>query len=90
MLKVLELFAGIGACSSALDRLGIEHEIVDAVEIDKYAIKSFNAIHGTNFDVQDITVWDKNIECDLIMHRFTLPRLFDSRKTSRWRHRKWH
>ena len=26
-LKVLELFAGIGACSKALERLGIEHEM---------------------------------------------------------------
>lgn len=68
MLKVLELFAGIGACSKALERLGIEHEIVDAVEIDKYAVASFNAIHGTNFEPQDITKWDKDIECDLIMH----------------------
>lgn len=68
MLKVLELFAGIGACSKALTNLGIEHEIVDAVEIDKYAVQSFNAIHGTNFEPQDITKWDKDIECDLIMH----------------------
>ena len=68
MLKVLELFAGIGACSKALERLGIEHEIVDAVEIDKYAIKSFNAIHGTNFEPQDITKWDKDLKCDLIIH----------------------
>ena len=68
MIKVLELFAGIGACSKALERLNIEHEIVDAVEIDKYAIASFNAIHGTNFEPQDITQWDKDIECDLIMH----------------------
>ena len=57
-----------GACSKALERLGIEHEIIDAVEIDKYAIESFNAIHNTNFDVQDITIWDKDIEVDLIMH----------------------
>jgi DNA (cytosine-5)-methyltransferase 1 len=68
MLRVLELFAGIGACSKALTNLGIEHEIVDAVEIDKFAIQSFNAIHGTNFEPQDITKWDKDIECDLIMH----------------------
>ena len=67
-LKVLELFAGIGACSKALERLKIDHEIVDAVEIDKFAIKSFNAIHGTDFEPQDITKWDKDIECDLIMH----------------------
>ena len=68
MVKVLELFAGIGACSKALTNLGIQHEIVDAVEIDKYAIKSFNAVHGTDFEPQDITTWDKDIKCDLIMH----------------------
>lgn len=68
LMKILELFAGIGACSKALTNLGIEHEIVDAVEIDKYAIKSFNAIHGTNFEPQDITKWNKDIKVDLIMH----------------------
>lgn len=67
-LKVLELFSGIGACSKALERLGVEHEIVDSVEIDKYAVKSFNAVHGTNFEPQDITKWDKDIQVDLIMH----------------------
>lgn len=68
MIRVLELFAGIGACSKALTNLGVEHEIVDAVEIDKYAVQSFNAVHGTDFEPQDITKWDKDIECDLIMH----------------------
>lgn len=67
-IKILELFAGIGACSKALEKLNIPFEIVDAVEIDRYAIKSFNAIHGTSFEPQDITTWDKDIEVDLIMH----------------------
>lgn len=67
-LKVLELFGGIGACSKALERLGIDYEIADYVEIDKYAVKSFNAIHNTNFEPQDICKWDKDIEVDLIMH----------------------
>ena len=67
-LKILELFGGIGACSKALKRLGIDYEIVDYVEIDKYAVKSFNAIHNTNFEPQDICGWDKDIEVDLIMH----------------------
>ena len=70
MIKILELFGGIGACSKALERLGIEHEIVDYVEIDKYAVKSFNAIHNTNFEPQDITQWDKDIEVDLICGGF--------------------
>lgn len=69
-LKVLELFAGLGACSKALERLNIPHEIVDAVEIDKYAIQSFNAIHGTNFEPQDICTWDKDIKVDLICGGF--------------------
>ena len=68
MIKVLELFGGIGACSKALERLGIDYEIADYVEIDKYAVKSFNAIHGTNFEPQDICKWDKDIEVDLVMH----------------------
>lgn len=67
-LKVLELFAGIGACSQALTNLNIPHEIVDAVEIDEWAIRSFNAIHHTDFEPQDITKWDKDIEVDLLMH----------------------
>ena len=67
-MKVLELFAGIGACSKALERIGIDLEIVDAVEIDKYAMASFNAIHNTNFEPQDITQWDKDIDVDLVMH----------------------
>ena len=67
-LRILELFGGIGACSKALEKLGIDYEIVDYVEIDKYAVKSFNAIHNTNFEPQDITQWDKDIDVDLIMH----------------------
>ena len=68
MIKVLELFGGIGACSKALERLNIDYEIADYVEIDKYAVKSFNAIHNTSFEPQDICKWDKDIEADLIMH----------------------
>jgi DNA (cytosine-5)-methyltransferase 1 len=68
-MKILELFAGIGACSKALERLGINVEIVDAVEIDKYAMASFNAIHNTKFQTQDITTYNKDLkDIDLITH----------------------
>lgn len=66
-LKVLELFGGIGACTAVLKRLGIDFEVADYVEIDKYAVASYNAINKTNFEPQDITKWDKDIEVDLIM-----------------------
>ena len=68
MLKVLELFGGIGACSKALERIGIDFKVVDYVEIDKYAVKSYNAMHNTNFEPQDIMTYDKDLEVDLIMH----------------------
>ena len=68
MVKLLELFGGIGACSKAMERCGIDYKIADYVEIDKYAVKSYNAIHGTNFEPQDITKWDKDLKVDLIMH----------------------
>ena len=68
-MRIIELFAGIGACSTALKRIGIDIEIVDAVEIDKYAMASFNAVHGTNFEPQDITEWNKELkDIDLITH----------------------
>ena len=68
MLKVIELFGGIGACTEALKRIGIDFKVVDYVEIDKYAVASYNAINGTNFKCQDICSWNKYIEADLIMH----------------------
>ncbi len=67
-IKVLELFGGIGACTQAFKRLNIPVEVVDYVEIDKYAVKSYNAINYTNFEPQDITKWDKDVTVDFIMH----------------------
>ena len=64
-IKLLELFGGIGACSKALECIGIDYELVDYVEIDKYAVASYNAIHGTNFEPQDICEWDKDVKVDL-------------------------
>lgn len=67
-ISVLELFGGIGAATKALKNLGLNVNIVDYVEIDKYAVKSYNAINGTNFEPQDIKEWDKDIKVDLIIH----------------------
>ena len=67
-VKVLELFGGIGACTQAFKRVGIPFEVVDYVEIDKYACKSYNAMNGTDFKPQDICEWDKDIKVDFVMH----------------------
>lgn len=67
-IKIIELFGGIGSATEALKRLGFNVEVVDYVEIDKFAVASYNAINGENFKPQDITKWDKVLKCDLIMH----------------------
>ena len=67
-MELIELFGGIGACTKALKNIGMNVNVVDYVEIDKYAVKSYNAINGTNFEPQDIKEWDKDINVDIIMH----------------------
>lgn len=67
--RVIELFGGIGACTKALKRLGVDVDVVDYVEIDRFAVQSYNAINGTDFEPQDITEWHKHFDnVDLIMH----------------------
>lgn len=67
-VKIIELFGGIGSATEALKRLGFNVEVVDYVEIDKFAVASYNAINGENFEPQDITKWGKSVNADLIMH----------------------
>lgn len=55
MLTVNELFAGIGAFRKALINLGIEHKVVGISEIDKYAIRSYEALYGQTRNYGDIT-----------------------------------
>ena len=55
MLRVFEAFAGYGSQSIALRNLGIEHEVVAISEIDKYAIKAYEAIHGPTLNLGNIS-----------------------------------
>lgn len=54
-LRLIELFAGIGAQAKALENLGVNFEHYRIREFDKYAVASYNAIHGTEFTTSDIT-----------------------------------
>ena len=74
-MKVLSLFSGIGAFEKALDRLNIDYELVAFSEIDKYATKSYCAIHGVDesMNLGDITKVDENSlpkDIDLITYGF--------------------
>ena len=54
-LRLIELFAGIGAQAKALENLGVKFEHYRICEFDKYAVASYNAVHGTDFTTSDIT-----------------------------------
>lgn len=48
MLNVLSLFSGIGAFEKALERERVLFRVMNFCEIDKYAVKSYCAIHGVS------------------------------------------
>jgi len=52
--RLIELFAGIGSQYKALKNLGVDVESWKVVEWDKYAMASYNAVHGTDFKPSDI------------------------------------
>lgn len=53
-IRLIELFGGIGSQAMALRDIGADFEHYRLVEFDKYAINSYNAIHGTKFVTTDI------------------------------------
>ena len=59
-IKMLSLFSGIGSPEQALKNLGYEIDLVGFSEIDKYAIKSYCAVHEVNesLNLGDITTID--------------------------------
>lgn len=59
-IRLIELFAGIGSQAKALKNLGVNFEHYRICEFDKYAVQSYNAIHGTNFTTSDITKINAN------------------------------
>lgn len=54
-IRLIELFAGMGAQAKALENLGTDFEHYRICEFDKFAVRSYNAIHGTDFSTSDIT-----------------------------------
>lgn len=70
MLKVIELFAGIGAQRKGLERAGIEHEVVAISEIDKYALKVYEALYGNTPNLGDISKIKKLPKADMWTYSF--------------------
>lgn len=74
-IKVLSLFSGIGAFEKALDNNGYPYELVNFCEIDKYASKSYCAVHNCEEsknlnDVTTINTKELPRNIDLVTYGF--------------------
>jgi DNA (cytosine-5)-methyltransferase 1 len=74
-ILLFEAFSGIGTQAMAFDQLkeliGIDFEVVGFSEIDKYAIKSYHAIHGDHLkNYGDIAKIEQLPKCDVCTWSF--------------------
>lgn len=77
VIKLLELFGGIGAPRCALRNLGVTVKSIDYVEIDEKAVRSYNAMFKQElpYKAQDIREWNKaqdirkwSLKTDILVH----------------------
>lgn len=66
MIKILELFGGIGAPRKALVNLGIDHKAIDYVEIDEKAVRAYNALYDNKHRPQSVIGY--NLKPDILVH----------------------
>ena len=68
MIKILELFGGIGSPRIALRNLGIPVKAIDYVELDEKAVRSYNAMFNGElaYKTQNVCGW--NLKPDILIH----------------------
>lgn len=68
MIKILELFGGIGSPRVALRNIGIPIKSIDYVEIDEKAVRSYNAMfrNDLHYKTQSVIGWD--LKPDILIH----------------------
>ena len=77
-IRLIELFAGYGSQAMAMRNIGADFERYFVCEFDEFAVKSYNAVHGTDFrktDIRDIhgsdlKIVDKDKYCYLMFYSF--------------------
>lgn len=66
MIKILELFGGIGSPRKALINLGVNHKAIDYVEIDEKAVRAYNALYDNRYRPQSVVDYD--LRPDILVH----------------------
>lgn len=78
MIRAFEAFAGYGSQSMALERLKqdypqFDYKVVGISEIDKYAVKAYNATHEPTANYGDICLIDWNSVPDFDLFTYSFP-----------------
>ncbi len=69
-LKVIELFAGVGAQRQALKEASADHEVIAISEIDKYALIAYELLHGKTLNLGDIREIERLPYADMWTYSF--------------------
>jgi len=68
VIKILELFGGIGSPRIALRNIGIAVKAIDYVEIDEKAVRSYNAMFAKELKNKTQSVVGWNLKPDILIH----------------------
>lgn len=66
MVKILELFGGIGAPRKALINLGVDHKSIDYVEWNEKAVRTYNAMFDNRYKPENIVGY--TLQPDILVH----------------------
>lgn len=66
MIKILELFGGIGAPRKALINLGVNHKSIDYVEWNEKAVCTYNAMFDNRYKPENVVGY--NLQPDILVH----------------------
>lgn len=66
MVKILELFGGIGAPRKALINLGVEHKSIDYVEWNEKAVRTYNAMFDNRYKPESVVGY--SLQPDILVH----------------------
>ena len=68
MIKILELFGGVGSPRVALRNLGVPTKAIDYVEIDQKAVSSYNAMFASELAYKTQSVVGYDLKPDILIH----------------------
>lgn len=66
LIKILELFGGIGAPRKALINLGVDHKSIDYVEWNEKAVRTYNAMFDNNYKPESVVGY--SLQPDILVH----------------------